>query len=785
MCVSACCAASGHIYGWTEGLQGVGSRPMIKSRRLITCSFCLLIFGFALGCSRPQRQFARAEQLERKGQVADAIAAYQKLLDQIPERESRSRSKIFFRIGECLLRIGRTGDSFAAYEKSAEAQPDNLEAQIRIGEILLAAGAAEPARQHAEIALQIRPDNSEAKALLGGALAASGDDERAKDVLRSVVRADPKLVSAAVALADIYNRENTIDEAREVLRESAAANPKRAAPLLALGRLNEQEGDVTAAEQTYRQAVAVEDNPESNLRLAQFLQRTIRINEAEQVLRRVDAQRPTQPTAFADFELISGKPDAAQERYQAALNSAPITSNKRRTNTLSSEQQKRALLAARLVEADVSASGQNTGTDKNDSLQRARGHLEEYRSALDAATIAILQAEIALADSDVPLAARQATAAVGMAPQSAAAHYVLGVAKYRSGNKAEARAQWHSSLEADAQFAPARLLLAKDALDSGNARAAEQHDVPVVRDEPGNLEALNLFAESLLAQERLPAAAVIARRALAVDSTSATSRVVLGEIALRQQRIGEALLQFEQAVLLNAQSSRAIDGLTRVYRSGKITRPMLAKMEQVAGANPASAPLMEITGRLYADRGWIEDAKRALQAAVRIDPQRASAARMLARLYAARGQLSAAAASAEHTGENSAALLAGVRAQDNNNSSAAIRNYERAIREGEHSGVAANNLAWLYVEQGTNLDRALQLSEMARTQAPDNPAILDTVGFVRLRLGKYSEAISILESARALAGHHPADPELLAQIRRHLSEAYLKAGKTAASATLE
>jgi tetratricopeptide (TPR) repeat protein len=388
---------------------------------------------------------------------------------------------------------------------------------------------------------------------------------------------------------------------------------------------------------------------------------------------------------------------------------------------------------------------------------------------------------LALAGADLPMAALQAKTAVSLAPQSAAARYVLAMARYRSGNSAEARAEWLAALESDPHFIPARLALTEQALASGDTRGAERYVTAVVREEPGNVRALDLFARVLLAQKRYNSAALIAQRALAVDKTTPQPHLLLGRIALQQHRFTDALVYFEQAVLLQPHSPDAIEGLTRVYKTGAVTRPMLARMEKVAANDPPSATLMEITGRLYADRGWFDDAKRCLQAALHLDPQRSTAANALAKTYAATGQLGAAADSASRATGSSAALLAGVRAQERNDIAAAIQNYERAIREGEHSGVAANNLAWLYVQQGTNLDRALELAESARSMAPENAAILDTIGLVRLRMRKYTEAIRALESARALAAQHPSDPELLAQIRRHLSEAYLRAGKTAAA----
>ncbi len=758
---------------------------MHKSRLIaLTGTLVLLV---AAGCSTPRQQLARAERLEQSGAHPQALALYQKLLEQIPSSNPRARSQVYYRMGESLYRLERIPEAYGAYQKAVDLEPGNLAAHLRLGELLLMAGAPDRAREHAELALKASSGNAEAMALLGGALAAEGKTRQAAEMYQKVLSLDRTRVAVAVALADIYNQQNRTNDAQRVLLESAAANPKSALPWLALGRLNEQEGDAAAAEKSYRQAVAAEDTPVSNLRLAQFLQRTTRINEAEQVLRRVDAQRPAQPTALPDFELIAGKPDTALQHYQAALSSALAQAGKAKPASSAAQEllRNRALLATRLIEADVNLADQKAGPAKSEALQRARAHIAQYQVDLDPATLSILQAEVALTDSDLPVAVMQASAAVSLAPHSAPAHYVLAMSKSRSGNQADARAQWLAALECDPHFVPARLALTEDALASGNAKSAEQYVVAVVRDEPGNVQALNVFARVLLAEKRDSAAALMARRALAVDSASTQAHIVLGEIALAQHRPGEALIHYEQAVLLQPHSAEAMDGLTRVYKTGTITRPMLAKMEKVAAAAPASATLMEVAGRLYADHGWFADAERCLQSALRIDPQRATAAIALAKAYAATGEISAAAESASRSGGKSGALLAGVRAQERKDVNAAIQNYERAIREGEHSGVAANNLAWLYVEQGTNLDRALQLAETARSLQPESPAVLDTVGVVRLRLRKYSEAISALESARKLASQHPSDPQLLAQIRRHLSEAYLRAGKTGAAAAVE
>lgn len=406
-----------------------------------------------------------------------------------------------------------------------------------------------------------------------------------------------------------------------------------------------------------------------------------------------------------------------------------------------------------------------------------RSQLEQFRSQLDPATIAILEAELALVEKDIPRAQRQAGIAVGLAPRSAVAHYVLGVVQHQTGEDSRARDAWLDAVQQDESFAPARLALAADVLRAGDTNGAEQYVLPVVREEPANMRALCLYARILLAQQRYGAASVIANRAVAVNAGQAEPHIILGQIAAAQGEYGDCLVQFERALERQPDSREALDGLVRVYRKGSVTRPMLRRMEQVAAAHPRSAVLMELAGLLYAERGWYSDALRSLQQAAAINPGSATAAIALARLLEEHGETEASAEWAKKAGGQASALLSGYAAQQKNENENAVAHYETALRGGESTGVAANNLAWLYAQQGRNLDRALVLAEQARSLAPGNPAVLDTLGVVHLSRREYSQAVDALKAASALITRGPADTrKLSADIRRHLSEAYLRAG---------
>ncbi len=723
-----------------------------------------------IACSSADKKLTRARLLEREGKLPEALQVYESALAVV--HDPHTRSQLLLRVGECLYRLEKPAEAFNAFEKAAEADSTNLAAQLRLGEIYLSAGAAERAQQQAESVLREARGNSEAMALLAAAAAASGRMTVAREAYERVLEVDPGRVTAAVALADLYNRDSEVQRARKLLEHTAQLQPGSSMLWVALGRLHEQEGDTDSAERSYRKAVEAEDTPDTNLRLAQFLERVARVAEAEQVLRRVDAQRPLIPTALPDFELNSGRVEDASRAYETAL--GPLRDRKP-----GADRARNAVLAARLVEADLAVAERNPA-QASSAIGSARAHLQQYRSQLDEATAEILEAEIALAEANLPVAHQHASRAAELAPDSAPVRYVLAAVKYRMGDRAAARLQWESALESDKDYVPAQLALASYLLDSGDLEAAGKYAVAVVRDEPGNMRGLTVFARILAAKGRLRSAILLARRAQALDANSPEPYVILGEIALTDGRLAEALVHFQQALLRDARSPNAIEGLTRVYHIGGISRRMLFRMEKVAAAQPASATLMEIAGRLYQARGWHADARRCLERALRIDPGRATAAAALARSLAANGQYLRAADSASRGVGNSAALLAAIRAEEGNDISNAIQHYQRAVREGENTGVAANNLAWLYAQQTTpaRLDEALSLAETARVQAPKNPAVLDTLGVVHLRRREYSRAITALEDAERLSGSQAEVSQVVREdIRRHLREAYLRAGR--------
>ena len=92
---------------------------------------------------------------------------------------------------------------------------------------------------------------------------------------------------------------------------------------------------------------------------------------------------------------------------------------------------------------------------------------------------------------------------------------------------------------------------------------------------------------------------------------------------------------------------------------------------------------------------------------------------------------------------------------------------------------AANNLAYILAEANRDLNDALKFAQAAKAKMPDDPSVMDTLGWVYYRKGIYDSAIAEFRGSLAKAPDN-------ATVGYHLGLAYAKKGETAkARAELE
>src|SRR5438270_871096 len=275
---------------------------------------CLLI----VGCASPEKLYERAQSLEHKDPAA-AMRLYTRVIEHSPDRSARFLADALVSRGDLKLVSSNPQAAFEDYQRAAELNPQNARAHLRAANLLLVGNSPDRAGQEAGIVLRLEPGNTDALAIMGIAALSQDRVAEAMPILQRVLTLRPDRGDVAIIVADLERAQGQDDEAKKLLLSTAEKSPKDARLRLALGRMAEEQGDNASAEQNYRLAVACDNSAQTNLRLAQFLQRTSRLTEAADVLAHVDAIQGSNTWQLADYKLNAGKPVQADEQYRLAL----------------------------------------------------------------------------------------------------------------------------------------------------------------------------------------------------------------------------------------------------------------------------------------------------------------------------------------------------------------------------------------------------------------------------------------------------------------------------------
>src|SRR5204862_1860628 len=179
----------------------------------------------------------------------------------------------------------------------------------------------------------------------------------------------------------------------------------------------------------------------------------------------------------------------------------------------------------------------------------------------------------------------------------------------------------------------------------------------------------------------------------------------------------------------------ALGGLTYLDLTAKAPEQAIARLETEITKKPTSAPLLALLARAHSATGDQGKTEQALRRAVSVDPRFTPGYTMLAQLYMQQRRIDEARAEFEGVVQRDpsavgARTMVGMLLEVQGKRDEARKSYEATVNSTENAPVAANNLAFIYAEQGTNLDVALQLATSAKQRLPDDPSVDDTIGWI-------------------------------------------------------
>jgi len=210
------------------------------------------------------------------------------------------------------------------------------------------------------------------------------------------------------------------------------------------------------------------------------------------------------------------------------------------------------------------------------------------------------------------------------APGMVDAWHMLGLALFRMGRQPEAIAALDEVVKIDPTHSGAHLALARISAVEGRQERALRHAELASAAQPG--EAFETLAQLMLQRDRLKEAGEYARKSLDADRSRVLSAFVLGEVARRQGRFGEAVPAYRQAieaqrlrrgvVVRNLHAGLA-DCLARLGREAEAEKEFLAEIEAIPHSREGRTGL----AMLYRSQGRDADARGAMEGVVTAHPR--------------------------------------------------------------------------------------------------------------------------------------------------------------------
>jgi cellulose synthase operon protein C len=678
---------------------------------------------------------------------------------------------------------GNVPRAISTFQEVALQEPNNRDVQLKLGQYALMNGDTAQARDRADKLIALDSNKPDGHTMKAAALLMMNKLDEAEAEARVALTLKPHDEDATIVLASQRARQTKFDQAEAIVEEALAAVPK-SVPLLGFKlKLLADQGRKTEIEQVLRQLVELDPaNPSHVVLLASELTAAGRLPEAREEFRRaIAANKDSQLllTAYADFlEKQIGTDEAIDEAKRLA--------GQYKGNALYSFLLARLYIKAkRLDEAEALlqqlVQDFERSSDKLDAqvelarITLLRGNqqaaLEQLATVLKAdsknqAALG-LRAGIRLQDGKFDEAIADARAILSDAPTSPAALMILAKA-YTATNEEELAI---GALRNLARVLPNNADVHKQLAGLLVMRAPDEAlkflDVAIAL-RPDDAELKAQKAQVLIYTKRWDQGEVIGQDLAANDATAALGHQILGEAALARQDFPAAITELQTAIDRGRSFSIVGPKLMEAYRrsgemataagtGGAATSPAEQLLLDRLAKDPKDADALALLSEQRENKGDIDSAQDLLRQAIEAKPGVRNPYLNLARLLRNEGKLKEAAetlqlASARFPDDSLVQESLAIGYELMRDYEAAKLAYENVLAKWPNDIVAANNLAMLIADiwptDKVLLDRARALVEEFRNS--NNPTLIDTLGWVQVRLGNIDDAAVILKRAVTL-----------------------------------
>ncbi len=675
-------------------------------------------------------------------------------------------------------KLGNLREAAQYYQGAIDSNGDNTVARGSLGRLLVVAGSPEIALDTIKPSLLNHPEDAELLTVRAAARVQLKDPDGARQDAEHAVRLAPHNEDAVETLAGIYKSSAQSDKANELLESTIQQMPDSVDLRLSLAQLYASEGKEPRVEQLLIDLVRLKPNDASQrLRLAQYYSRLNHLDESERVLREgvktlpgdnglkislvqfLNARRGKDAATAELAAMIAKEPKNNQLKFAQAQLFAQAkefdkAENAYRAIVAANDSDAAAITARDSLAALLIQNGNTAGAEK--LLTEVLAKNPRDNDAL------VMRGNLALQSKDPKSAIADLRSVLRDQPNSIGVMRALARAHVANGEPELAEETMRRALEVNPRDTGARLDLTGLLVQLGKPAQAKPVVDELVKQDPGNLQALDLQFHADLAANDITDAKAAADAILALQPQEAVSDFYEGMVAEAEKRPEDAARFYSAALAVHPEAPEPLERLCRVLVATNRPADALKRLADVESRYPQLPFASDIKGQILAETHHAADAKTAFVASIERAPKWQTGYQNLVYLQIEDKDLPGAVATLQRAIQQVehpdgfrielASIFERLGRPDD-----AIQVYDSALQIDPHSDVAANNLAMLlitYKKDSPSLNRAKQLTQ--RFANSNNSSFLDTYGWVLYKGGDAESAVAALQSAVSKAPDAPA-----------------------------
>ncbi len=670
--------------------------------------------------------------------------------------ESDSTSaKAHWGLARAYENLGQFNEVLDELRKTVELDDKNLDAKAKLGNYFLLIQPpmiAETTKLRDEI-LTADPKFIDGHILSASILAAKGrPDAEVVNAVNKAIALDPKRIESYVSLERLYTTREKAPEAEAAIQKGIAASPASVLGHAEYGRFLTYASRDAEAEAQFRKAIEIDAaSIEAREAIAEFYVTSRQFEKAETAYKdlvQVQENSPESRLELAEFYTNTDRKDEAIAVLNQILTDTPeYVMARYRIGQIYLDRKD----IAKVYE-QLDALFKINDNDTEALMLRVRTKMQENKAEDAARDLAeILKKQPSGRDALFLMA--QARLALGQNDQARV--FIADLERYHPTYLKTGLLKIEAAFSAgDALNA---LKLSNELMDKTNAANPNAEMKPQALQEL-RMRGLTSRGLAYLDLGKLAEAKADLQEIVRLSPRSSSAMVNLAKVFIAERNSGAALDLYEKAIAADPQNFDAVSGIVNTSIQLNQTARAHAKVDALVDANAGRADVLAALHYLKATIFTAENnagaAEKELLGSIDLDGNYLPSYSAYASLLATQNRTDEAIAQYQKVIAKKPAAqiyaMLGILEDGRGNTAEAESNYRKALEVTPETPIAANNLAWLIVENQGNLDEALQLATGAVARNQSVAGFYDTLGWVYLKKGLAHSAVEQFKKAVAL-----------------------------------